>query len=325
MVRAVRRLILNFIIFHTAAIVSVASPASAVEPQSVARMLEPSVVQILAISPNDAVSGSGFVVSRGGHVATNFHVVEPHIKRDWNIFVVESGTSPDERLPATLIKAFPEEDLAVLQVEGLRRPAVTLSELDIARPAKGADVFAVGFPGAGGRLGAIVRTSFTTGTVSRLISGSWTQEGTQLRIIQHSAPTNPGSSGGPVVNACGHVVGVNTQREMAIFLAPGGLPIVTDFIQGVFFASHVSVLVQKLKELNIPYSGSRKICRVFLGMASTNLILFAGIAALLCLALISLLVLKRRPVVMVIDRCRCAARDGAKDVVKAVRKRLKGH
>ncbi len=324
MVRAVLRLILRFAIAHAAVLASAASPALAVEPQSVARMLEPSVVQILTIGPDDAVSGSGFVVSRAGHIATNFHVVAPHLASDWDIFVVESGASPEDRLPATLIKAFEEEDLAVLQVKDLRRPPVTLSELDVGRPAKGADIFAIGFPGAGGRLGPIVRTSFTTGTVSRLFSGSWRRGGIQLQIIQHSAPTNPGSSGGPVVNACGQVVGVNSQREMAIFVGPGGLPIVTDFIQGVFFASHVSVLVEKLKALNIPYSGSRKVCRVFLGMATTNLILFAGIAVLLAIAFIALLIWKRRPVVLVIDRCKCAAQDGAKAVVRAIRRRQDG-
>jgi S1-C subfamily serine protease len=315
-----RRIILGFILPATAILLA-AAPAAAVDPESVAEMLEHSVVRVLAIGPDGAASGTGFVVGRGGHVATNFHIVEPHIEAGWEIFVVESGVSPEERRPATLIEAFPGEDLAVLRVAGLVSLPVRLSEADAERPAKGTPVFAIGFPGAGARLGILLETSFTTGTVSRMFTGSWSEDGPQIQIIQHSSPINPGNSGGPIVNSCGQVVGVNSQREMAIFLGPGGLPIVTDFIQGVFFASHASVLVEKLEGLGIAYSGTRKVCRTFLGVASTNLYLFGSIAALLGIAVIVVLfAFKPRPVIQVCVRCGCAARDCAKAVGRAIRK-----
>ncbi len=299
-----------------------AGPAVAIEPQAVADALEPSIVHVFAVGPLDrAVSGTGFVVSRSGHVATNFHIIAPHVERDWKILVAASGAPPDERLPATLIAAFPGEDLAVLQVEGLGRPPVRLSEIDADHPAKGASLFAIGFAGAGDRLGAVHETSFTTGIVSRVFAGAWSEDGPRIRIIQHSAPTNPGNSGGPIANACGQVVGVNSQREMAILLGPLGIPIITDVIQGVFFASHVSVLTAKLKELEISYLGSRKACRVFLGVASTNFAWFASIAAVLGLGLVTaLIVFRPRSVVQVCVRCGCAARDCAKALARAIRK-----
>lgn len=304
------------------ALATATAPATAAEPQKVAGALEPSIVHVFTTGPLDrAVSGTGFVVSRSGHVATNFHVIAPHVEQDWTILVAASGATPGERLPATLIAGFPGEDLAVLQVEGLRRPPVQLSETGADDPAKGASLFAIGFAGAGDRLGVMHETSFTTGIASRIFTGSWSEEAPQIRIIQHSAPTNPGNSGGPIVNACGQVVGVNSQREMAILLGPGGIPIVTDLIQGVFFASHVSVLTEKLKELGISYSGSRKSCRVFLGIASTNFGWTFGIAAVLGLALvIALIVYRPRSVVQVCVQCGCAARDCAKAVARAVRK-----
>lgn len=298
-----------------------AAPVAAVDPQSVARTLEPSVVRVLTAGPQGVVSGTGFLVSRSGHVATNYHVVAPHIEAEWAIFVTGSGVSGEDRLPASLIEAFPGEDLAVLQVEGLSGPPVRLSEVDAGSPEKGTPIFAIGFPDVGDRLGAGLETSFTTGTVSRVFTGSWSEEGPRIAIIQHSAPTNPGSSGGPIVNACGQVLGVNSQREMAILVGPGGLPIVTDLIQGVFFASHVSVLVEKLKEAGIAYSGSRKSCRMFLGVASTNFDLAAGIAGFVAVALVIVLIaFKPQPVVQVCVRCGCAARDCARAVARAIRK-----
>jgi hypothetical protein len=255
---------------------------------------------------------------------TNFHVVKQHTKLGWKIFILKTGAATKDRVSAKLVKAFPGEDLAIIQVAGVNLPPAHLSETNTNRPVKGASIFAIGFPGAGGRFGTILGASFTTGLINRLISGSWAQGGPQIRIIQHSAPTNPGNSGGPIVNACGQVIGVNSQREMSVFLGPGGLPIVTDVIQGVFFASHVSVLIQKLKELNVPYAGTRKVCRVFLGVASTNFFLFGIIIAILGIALGAFLVVFRpRLVIQTIDRCKCAVVDSANAIKSAMRRKRK--
>lgn len=297
------------------------SPAIAVEPHEVASSLEPSIVRVLVLGPRGSASGSGFQVNRAGHVATNYHVIKPHVESGWQIFVVRSGAAADDRLAATLVKGFPKEDLAILQVDGLGGPAVTLSEADTEGLAKGTPIYAIGFPAAGGRLGLGRETSFTSGALSRSIVGSWAKDGPQIRIIQHSAPTNPGSSGGPVVNACGQVVGINSQRELAIVVGPGGLPIPTDFIQGVFFASHVSVLVQKLSELGIAYTGSQKACLIFMGIASTNWYLYGGAAVFVAVLLFLLLLFRPQALFRVIDRCRCAAQDSARAIARAMKKR----
>jgi len=301
------------------------APAVAVEPHTVAKRLETSVVRVFAVGESGKISGTGFVVSREGHVATAYHVIRPHIQNQWKIFVVEHGRSVEKRRPAKLVKAYPGEDLAVLKVDGLTGRPVRLNDRNSGRPIKGTTVFAIGFPEAGSRLGADFETSFTMGTVSRVFAGSWEEKGPRIRIVQHTAPTNPGNSGGPILNACGQVVGINTQREVALILLPGGIPIVTDFIQGVYFASHSSVLVTKLKELRIGYSGIRGTCRIFLGVASTNFPLYGAIAAFLAIVLLALglaLLFRgpRQPVVQIIVGCGNAVRNGAKVIGRLVRK-----
>lgn len=294
-----------------------AAPGAAIEPTTVARRIEPSMVRVFVEGPELLAGGTGFVVSRRGDVATAYHVVRPHIEAGWKLYVVASGAAPDAHLPAKIVKAYPDEDLAVIRVEGLKRPPALLSEAGEGALRQGETVFAFGYPEAGERLGGAGGTSFTTGTVNRIFVGAWLPDSRHIRIIQHSAATNPGNSGGPILNPCGQVVGVNTEREMAVLEGPGGLPLVYDVIQGVFFASHVSVLLEKLRELKVPYRGTHSVCRVFLGVASTNFLWYGlgGGAALLALIALLVRMWRRRAVRVVVIgggawRLRCEDAEG---------------
>ena len=290
-----------------------AIPASAIEPTTVARRVEQSMVRIIVEGPDGIAGASGFIVSRQGHIATAYHVVQPHIDQGWDLFVVESGAAPEARRAAIVVQAFPDEDLAVLKVDGLERPPVMLSESAPDTLAKGTTLFAIGYPGAGERFGAHSGTSFTAGVANRIFVAAWTPDGPRIPIIQHSAATNPGNSGGPVFNPCGQVAGLNTEREMAMLITPSGLPIVYDVIQGVFFASHVSVLVEKLKALKIQYNGTQKLCRVVLGVASTNFYWY-GLAALVAVLALVLLLIRNWPrrVIHIVVPGGSAARNGAR-------------
>ncbi len=294
-------------------------PAGALDPEEVAEMLDPSVVRIFAVGSNQMESGTGFVINREGYVVTNFHVIQRHEESGWRLFIADGGLDPEHRRNATVVEVFRGEDLAILQVSGLNRPPVEFAEDADDQPAKGRSVFAIGFPGAGDRLGPVTEASFTPGTVSRLFPGSWFNEGPAIRIIQHTAPTNPGNSGGPLVNACGQVVGVNSQRETRTISGPGGIPLVTDPIQGVFFSSHFSVLLQKLRALDISFTGAKKPCRVVAPAASTNLYIFIATAFLAVASVIYSLVFRPRRVTQLVVHCGEVAGDCAKAVERAVR------
>lgn len=297
-----------------------ANPATALDPQDIAKALDPSVVRIFVIGPNRAATGTGFVINNEGYIATNFHVIKPHLEHGWQVFVLESGADPKHRRAVTLVKPFPGEDVAILRVDGLSRPPVQLSEVED-KLAKGTPVFAIGFPGAGDRLGPLQEASFASGTVSRLFPGSWADAAPKLSIIQHTAPTNPGSSGGPLVDACGNVVGINSQREVGLLVTASGVALVTDPIQGVFFSSHVSVLLEKLKRLDIRFTATQKACRTFLGIASTNLDLYIAAVALLGIAgVASLFVFRPRPIVQIVVHCTELVEDCVNAVERAIKK-----
>jgi hypothetical protein len=124
------------------------------------------------------------VVSQVDHVATNFHVVQTHLERDWAIYVAGGGPEPGRRLAVSVVGLFPGEDLAILQVAGLHRPPVRFASVDPTAnldPTKGLQVFGIGFPGAADRLGPVTEASFSPGSVSRTFSGSWSTTGRRSR------------------------------------------------------------------------------------------------------------------------------------------------
>ena len=92
-----------------------------------------------------------------------------------------------------------ELDLAVLKVDGLKRPALPLATYTQVR--QGEMVFAFGSPNA-------LRNSLTHGLVSA-VARQVDPDSPQI-FVQTDAPINPGNSGGPLVNIRGEVVGVNT-------------------------------------------------------------------------------------------------------------------
>ncbi len=104
---------------------------------SVANRLDACVVRVMAEGPGGAAPGTGFVVN-DDFVVTNFHVVRAHVEDGWRLIVIDRHAPDDvRRLPAEIVEGFPCEDLAVLSVKGLDRPAVTFAAGEREPPAKG--------------------------------------------------------------------------------------------------------------------------------------------------------------------------------------------
>ena len=144
--------------------------------------------------------GSGFVISREGHLITNYHVVEKSLKVKVTVFQRKSQGYEKRQLNRVKILALnPLRDLALLQLDkeemgDLEIEPVVIAEAPTVRV--GDLVFAIGNP-----LG--LERSVTQGIVS-----STTRTMGHLRFIQTDASINPGNSGGPLFNSRGEVVGV---------------------------------------------------------------------------------------------------------------------
>ncbi len=163
--------------------------------------VRPSVVAIqtgqATIRGFEEAAGSGIVLSEDGLVLTNAHVIQGANQIE---VMFSDGTTKN----ATLVGAFPENDVALVKAEGVTdaTPA-TLGSSDEAQV--GDDVVAIG-----NALNLGEQPTVTLGIISALDRTISAEDLTLEHLIQTDAAINPGNSGGPLVNAQGEVIGVNT-------------------------------------------------------------------------------------------------------------------
>jgi serine protease Do len=149
--------------------------------------------------------GSGFVISADGYILTNNHVVDRFVK-------VQVRMNDGKRYDATVIGADPSIDLALLKVDPGRDrlPTLPLGDSDSLRV--GDWVIAIGNP-------LQFEQTVTVGVVSgkeRRLASLPTDPGV-ASFIQTDAAINFGNSGGPLLDAQGNVVGINTAIRRANF------------------------------------------------------------------------------------------------------------
>lgn len=168
------------------------TPRASATPLATTDLYTRLVPSVVLVTTSRGSLGSGTVVTDRGLVLTANHVIAGG--GDLTI-VFADGT----RSRAEVASADPRNDTAVLEPQKL--PEVVVPAALGGLPAVGADVVAIGNP-----LG--LRQTTTSGIVSGLDRTSRTRTGTVKGLVQFDAAVNPGSSGGPLLDSQGLLVGV---------------------------------------------------------------------------------------------------------------------
>lgn len=181
--------------------------------------LEEGLFRVLATRPTDTgfrmSRGTAFKVQDPSTVVTNYHVVQDAASialvywRDGRLVEAEARVDIADQA----------RDIAILKTIGTL-PGKPLAIAQYS-PAPGSEAWALGFPGAADALFGQIRTvedflgklasdpsiSQPTRTYGTIASE---RQRNRITYLQHQAPLNPGSSGGPLIDACGVVIGINT-------------------------------------------------------------------------------------------------------------------
>jgi serine protease Do len=149
-------------------------------------------------------TGTGFVITEDGYIVTNSHVVYDEEYKAGEAIDVSVLFSDETEHEASIIAYDPETDIAVLKVDEKGLTPAVLGDSDELRV--GELVIAVGNP-----LGFDLFGTVTSGIVSALNRKININE-KKMNLIQTDAAINSGNSGGPLLNSCGQVIGINSAK-----------------------------------------------------------------------------------------------------------------
>ena len=175
--------------------------------EDVAAKVGPAVVGI--INKTNAISffnmasessGSGVIINEEGYIVTNFHVIEN--ARELKV-ILNTG----KEYPATVVGYDARSDLAVLKIE--EKDLVYANFGDSSYVNVGSRVIAIGNP-----LGTELMGTVTQGIISA-VNRTVNIADKTLTLLQTDAAINSGNSGGPLVNAYGEVIGINSVKMSA--------------------------------------------------------------------------------------------------------------
>ena len=219
--------------------------------------------------------GTGWIISAtdANHRAGNAIVVTTWntIRKTANGGYVQiipggGGAELPARIRSTKNETKVDFDLAFIEVKGLVAPAfkVAKSTPDSARP-----VYSTGYSFVSDTTEASqqsAKASIQSGTVSKIFEGGMTRASqAPVNQIEHNTPLDPGFSGGPLLDRCGHVVGVNTKD--------GGIRIGEDMpvalSKGSRFALAYDELISVANQEGVPFETASAGCSSASAIAST--------------------------------------------------------
>jgi len=215
----------------------------------IAKQVSPATVSLKVIGvDNDTEtvigSGTGFIITDDGYIVTNKHVVVLAEEAVSTYYVTVVLPGDDLPVRAEVVGSDTQTDIAVLKVDTDKKlPCVKMGDSDLLQAGELAVVI-------GNALGSL-DDSVTVGVISAP-SREINRNGYRVEVIQTDASVNPGSSGGPLINSYGEVVGITNSK------------IITSTSENVGFAIPVNA-VKKVIEDIINYG--KVVDRPYLGVS----------------------------------------------------------
>ena len=201
-------------------------PDGGLSLQEIYKKMIPSVVSIASTLSNGTATGTGIVMSEDGYIITNEHVIDGAV-------AIDVLTSDDRQFSALLVGSDATSDLAVLKVDVDNLVPAEFGDSE--KMQVGDAVAAIGDP-----LGTELRGTMTDGIISA-INRDLTVNGRSMTLIQTNAALNNGNSGGPLINAYGQVIGINTMKLSSYYSSAT--------VEGLGFAIPISTAKPIIDEL----------------------------------------------------------------------------
>jgi hypothetical protein len=179
------------------------------------------VVVIVVQKPSGSGLGSGVIVRPDGVIATNFHVIKDATTAQVQL---KNGDIYDE---IAILDVDERKDIALIKIKAAKLPVLEFADSDALKP--GQPIYALGAPRG-------LEGSISPGMVSAIRAGAdISTEFSGFRVIQFTAPISPGSSGGPLLDPEGKIVGLAFSSHVSAQNVNLGVP-----------SNYVSALVANL-------------------------------------------------------------------------------
>ncbi|VAW74393.1 hypothetical protein MNBD_GAMMA12-150 [hydrothermal vent metagenome] len=218
------------------------------------KIIDSGVVRIeITLSSGNVITGTGILINRQGYVLTNFHVIKQLIgAKDAKSIVYDGTTKNILKKNFRIVWHTREQDIALLKVSNIdveRHPLIFTDSENIAIT-KGIRVWSLGFSAAsdiGGH--KLLMPPLKDGVIS--IKREMTLSDTSLvtKMYETNATINSGNSGGPLLDNCGFVIGMNQSRP------------VSTYAQGTFWSIRSIELVKALKKNKVKFYYNKSPCQ----------------------------------------------------------------
>jgi len=221
---------------------SIAEIASKVTPGVVSIVTETRTASFFGQTSTATAAGTGMIVTQDGYVLTNKHVIEGANKIQ---VVLDDGTTYDN---VEIVTTDPLNDVAFLKIKDVSDlPTVKLG--DSKTITAGQQVIAIG--NALGQFQNTITSGIISGTGRSITAtgSDYSSSETLTDMIQTDAAINSGNSGGPLVNAAGEVIGINTATSADA--------------DGIGFAIPISSVKGLLKNITENHSNDRSYMGVY--------------------------------------------------------------